>query len=304
MAIPDFQTIMLPLLQYASDGKEHTVFETIEHLSNAFNLTEDERKELLPSGTQARFANRVAWARSYFKQAGLVENTKRGCFRITSRGLSLLNSKPITINKKILEQYPEFVAFQNSKHDSSESNVPLVNESSVETPEEQLEKAYSVINESLSVDLLKQLASCDPSRFEEIVVDLLLSLGYGGSRREAGRVVGRTGDGGIDGVINEDKLGLDAVYIQAKRWANPVGVKEIRDFKGALDGHAATKGVFITTSSFNSGAIDEAKRSRNYRIVLIDGFKLAKLMIEHDVGVSATATYKIKKIDSDYFTEE
>lgn len=303
MAIPDFQTIMLPLLQYASDGNEHSVFETIEHLSNVFNLTEDEKQELLPSGTQARFANRVAWARSYFKQAGLVENTKRGYFKITSRGVNLLNAKPVTINKKTLEQYPEFVAFQNSKHESTES-ITTSNDALVETPEEQLEKAYSSINESLSVDLLKQLAICDPSRFEEIVVDVLLSLGYGGSRREAGRVVGRTGDGGIDGVINEDKLGLDAVYIQAKRWANPVGVKEIRDFKGALDGHAATKGVFITTSTFNSGAIEEAKRSRNYRIVLIDGFKLAKLMIENGVGVSATATYVVKKIDSDYFTQE
>lgn len=304
MAIPDFQSVMLPLLRFSADGKEHSVQEATDSLAVEFALTPEEKRELLPSGKQARFDNRVAWARSYFKQAGLVENTRRGFFRITQRGLELLKTKPEKIDKKTLGKYPEFLAFQNLRHEPTSESVSLFDEPEQQTPEESLEQAHASITQSLARELIEQLSKCQPSRFEAIVVDVLLALGYGGNRREAGRVVGRSGDGGIDGVINEDRLGLDAVYVQAKRWSGPVGVKEVRDFKGALDGHAASKGVLITTSSFNRGAIDEAEKSRNYRIVLIDGERLARLMIENNVGVSVAAAYEVKKIDSDYFADE
>ncbi|HAJ72617.1 MAG TPA: restriction endonuclease, partial [Methylophilaceae bacterium] len=246
MAIPDFQSVMLPLLRFASDKEEHSLQEAIEALSKEFKLSEEEKLELLPSGTQARFANRVAWARSYFKQALLVENTRRSFFKITQRGLDLLSKNPSYINKKTLEQYEEFLIFQNVKREV-DSDKPS-EEQEKQTPEESLEVAYKILSNGLAAELIQRIKDCTPVFFERLVVELLLAMGYGGSRVEAGRAIGQSGDGGIDGIIDEDKLGLDSIYIQAKRWEGSVGRPEIQKFVGALQGNRAHKGVFITTS--------------------------------------------------------
>jgi restriction system protein len=301
MAIPDFQSVMLPLLRFAADKNEHSLQEAIEALAKEFHLTEEEKMELLPSGTQARFSNRVAWARSYFKQALLVENTRRSFFKITQRGLDLLSKKPTYINKKTLEQYAEFLAFQNIKRDI-ESDKPS-EEQEKQTPEESLEVAYKILSDGLAAEIIQRIKDCTPVFFERLVVELLLAMGYGGSRVEAGRAIGQSGDGGIDGIIDEDKLGLDSIYIQAKRWEGTVGRPEIQKFVGALQGNRAHKGVFITTSDFTKDAQEYVKNISN-KVVLINGFVLAKLMIENDVGVSTVSTYKVKKIDSDYFVDE
>lgn len=303
MAIPDFQTIMLPLLVFSSDELEHSLQDAVDALAIKFELTAIERAELLPSGKQARFDNRVAWARSYFKQAGLVLNTRRGFFKISERGLSLLKTNPKKINIKFLEQFPEFVEFRNIRKDSNEILPTLADEPEKQTPEEQLENAYKVLSDDLAVEIIQLVKSCSPSFFERLVVELLLSMGYGGTRAGAGRAIGQSGDGGIDGIIDEDKLGLDSIYIQAKRWEGTVGSPEIQKFVGALQGNRAHKGVFITTSDFSKAAQEYVKTIQN-KVVLINGFSLARLMIENDVGVSTVSTYAVKKIDSDYFIDE
>jgi restriction system protein len=302
MAIPDFQSVMLPLLRFASDEKEHSLQEAIESLAIEFSLTDVERAELLPSGTQARFANRVAWARSYFKQALLVENTRRGFFTITKRGLDLLAQNLEKVNKKTLEQYPEFLDFQNIKHDVMDTENQ-VNDLEKQTPEESLDSAYKALSDGLAVEIIQRIKECSPLFFEKLVVELLLAMGYGGTRADAGRAIGQSGDGGIDGIIDEDKLGLDSIYIQAKRWQGTVGRPDIQKFVGALQGNRAHKGVFITTSEFSKDAQEYVKNINN-KVVLINGFSLARLMIENDVGVSTVSTYKVKKIDSDYFVDE
>ncbi len=302
MAIPDFQSVMLPLLKFSSDQAEHSLQDAVEFLADQFGLTLEERQELLPSGKQARFDNRVAWARSYFKQAGLVENTRRGFFKISQRGLELLKTNPEKINKKTLEQYPEFLEFQNVRREVQEVEV-LIDEPEKQTPEEQLENAYKTLFDGLASEIILLVKSCSPAFFERLVVELLLAMGYGGSRVEAGRAIGQSGDGGIDGIIDEDKLGLDSIYIQAKRWEGTVGRPEIQKFVGALQGNRAHKGVFITTSDFTKEAKDYVKNISN-KVVLINGLILAKLMIENNVGVSVAATYQVKKIDSDYFVDE
>ena len=303
MAIPDFQSIMLPLLKFASDGKEHSLLEAVENLAEAFSLSVEEKKELLPSGKQSRFDNRVAWSKSYFKQAGLVENTRRGFFKITQRGLDLLESQPAQINKRTLEQYPEFLAFQNLKHGPAETDNSISDDESQQTPEEQLENSFKLLTDSLASETLQRVKGCTPSFFEKLVVELLVKMGYGGTLADAARVIGRSGDEGIDGIINEDRLGLDAIYIQAKRWEAVIGRPEIQKFVGALQGQRAHKGVFITTSDFTREAQDYVKNITN-KVVLINGLTLARLMIENNVGVSVAATYEVKKIDSDYFSEE
>lgn len=302
MAIPDFQSVMLPLLKFSSDQAEHSLQDAVEFLAGQFELTIEERQELLPSGKQARFDNRVAWARSYFKQAGLVENTRRGFFKISQRGLELLKTNPEKINKKTLEQYPEFLEFQNVRREVQEVEV-LTEEPEKQTPEEQLENAYKTLTDGLASEIILLVKSCSPAFFERLVVELLLAMGYGGSRAEAGRAIGQSGDGGIDGIIDEDKLGLDSIYIQAKRWEGTVGRPEIQKFVGALQGNRAHKGVFITTSDFTKEAQEYVKNINN-KVVLINGFSLAKLMIENNVGVSIAAIYEVKKIDSDYFVDE
>lgn len=295
MTIPDFQAIMLPLLEYASDGKEY--------LADVFNLSDEERKSLLPSGQQTVFDNRVGWARTHLKKAVLLEYPKRGFFEITERGKDLLIQNPTKINIKFLNQFPEHIEFLNSKKDNDKSEPEII-EISETTPQESIEFGYQKIRKELELELLNRVKSCSPDFFERLVVDLLVKMGYGGSRRDAGRAIGKSGDGGIDGIIKEDKLGLDIVYIQAKRWDNTVvGRPEIQKFVGALHGQRARKGVFITTSRFSQEA-REYVSIIDSKIVLIDGQELAQLMIDNHVGVSTVSIYEIKKIDSDYFTDE
>jgi restriction system protein len=273
-------------------------------LAASFDLSQEERDELLPSGRQRTFENRVGWARTYLKNAWLLEYTKRGHFRITKRGEKVLADKPKKIDAKFLEQFPEFVAFRSRRREKKQSpEGPGVDET--KTPEERLEEAHQQLQDDLAEELLNTIVSeCSPAFFEQLVVELLLKMGYGGSRAEAGKAIGRSGDEGIDGVIREDRLGLDVVYIQAKRWKNPnpVGRKEIQSFAGALQGQRARKGIFITTSTFTRDAVDYVTKI-DVKIALIDGERLAQLMIEHDLGVSKVATYETKKIDMDYFAE-
>ena len=303
MTIPDFQAIMLPLLQYASDGKEHSLRDAITYLADVFNLSDDERKELLSSGQQAVFDNRVGWARTYLKKAGLFISPKRGFFQITDKGKEILSQNPSEINLKFLNQFPEFIEFKTTKKDNDKSEPEII-ETSETTPQESIEFGYQKIRKELELELLNRVKSCSPDFFERLVVDLLVKMGYGGSRRDAGRAIGKSGDGGIDGIIKEDKLGLDIVYVQAKRWDNTVvGRPEIQKFVGALHGQRARKGVFITTSRFSQEA-REYVSIIDSKIVLIDGQELAQLMIDHHVGVSTVSIYEIKKIDSDYFTDE
>ncbi|MBN1843809.1 MAG: restriction endonuclease [Deltaproteobacteria bacterium] len=296
MAIPDYQTIMLPVLKFASDGKDHAFRDAVDSLATEFRLSLEECNELLPSGNQPLFNNRVGWAATYLRKAGLIDSEKRGFFRITDRGKIVLSENPERIDVKLLEQFPEFVKFR--KKDPIKPPPP-----SVINPEELLGTAYQELKESLASDLLKNIGECSPSFFERLVVDLLIKMGYGGSRREAGQAMGQSGDGGIDGIIKEDKLGLDIIYIQAKRWNGTVGRPEIQKFAGALQGQRARKGIFITTSNFSKEALDYVKHIDS-KIILIDGERLSELMIDHNVGVSPVASYEVKKIDSDYFIEE
>ncbi|MBD2459204.1 restriction endonuclease [Nostoc sp. FACHB-87] len=304
MPIPDYQAIMLPLLKFTTDQKEHSLRETIEALVDHFQLTEEEQKELLPSGRQPTFDNRVGWARTYLKKAGLVESTKRGCFRITDRGIETINTNPVEINAKFLRQFPEFLEFQNYTQQSEEStsNGSGSEINTTRTPEEDVELAIQKLTKELASDLLQMIKNSPPAFFEKLVVDLLVKMGYGGTRKDAGQTVGRSGDGGIDGIINEDRLGLDVIYIQAKRWESSVGRPEIQKFAGALQGFRARKGVFITTSTFTNEAKDYVSRIDS-KIILIDGETLTQLMIENNVGVTPFAVYEVKKVDSDYFTD-
>jgi len=297
MVIPDYQTIMLPLLKTLEDNQEHSLRQVIDDLAVQFNLTPEEQSQLLPSGQQTIFHNRVGWARTYMKKAGLIESTKRGFFRITDRGLKILNQKPARIDVKFLRQFEgfnEFLAVKRGKTQDEETEI---------TPEEALANAYLEMRNELANDLLQQLKASTSRQFENIVVDLLVAMGYGGSRKEAAKVIGKSGDEGIDGVINEDRLGLDIIYVQAKKWESTVGSPEIQKFAGALQVQHAKKGVFITTSNFSKSAIDVASRVDN-KLILIDGETLVQYMIDHNIGVSPSVTYEIKKIDLDYFTEE
>lgn len=304
VAIPDYQAVMLPLLRYLADGREHKIGDVVEGLGEEFRLTGEEKQKLLGSGQQTVILNRAGWARTYLKKAGLIEYTRRGFFRITERGQSALASKPARIDVKFLEQFPEFVAFRELRHEKAgDSQQGSIVAPADATPEESLDAAYQRLRADLEVEVLEQVKAASPAFFERLVVDLLVRMGYGGSREDAGQAVGRSGDGGIDGIIKEDRLGLDAIYIQAKRWEATVGRPEIQKFAGALQGHRARKGVFITTSSFSNDAIEYVARIDS-KVILIDGDSLANYMIEHGVGVSTAQSYAIKKIDSDYFSEE
>jgi len=302
MTIPDYQTVMLPLLKFSADEQEHSLRDAIDTLADEFKLTEAERKELLPSGQQEVFNNRVGWARTYMKKAGLLETTRRGHFRITTRGLQVLDKKPPHIDVKFLEQFDRFQEFRVLRHTRSQ-NATIEVEEPETTPEEALETAYKRLRDNLASDLLQQIRSSSPALFEKVVVELLVKMGYGGSRKDAGRAIGKSGDEGIDGIIKEDRLGLDIIYIQAKRWENTVGRPEVQKFAGALQGQRARKGIMISTSSFSQEAHDYASRIES-KIVLIDGEQLAQLMIDHNLGVSPLAAYEVKKVDTDYFTEQ
>ena len=302
MAIPDYQTLMLPLLRRLADEKEHALRDVVASLADQYRLTPDERRELLPSGTQPTFNNRVAWAKTYLKKAGLIEQIRRGVIRISSRGLEVLRGAPPKIDVGFLERFPEFVTFRSLRRERVGEEPDEVEEDRQWTPEEALGVAYRRLREDLESELLDQVKATTPSFFERLVVNLLVAMGYGGSIADAGRAVGRGGDGGIDGIIKEDRLGLDVIYVQAKRLENTVGRPDIQKFAGALQGHRARKGVFITTSAFTKDAYEYASAIES-KIILIDGAELAKLMIDHNVGVSSVRTYEIKKIDSDYFIE-
>ena len=305
MPIPDFQSLMLPLLELAADGETRHRRQTYDTLAQRFNLTEDEKREVLPSGRQQRFVNRVHWARSYLTNAGLFESPKRGYFRITERGRDVLAGKPSAINVKFLEQFEEFKSFQQRRRQPSSlvGVTPSTNGNQENTPEETLQDAYLVLRKNLADELLKAVMESPPSFFEQLVVDLLLRMGYGGSRQEAGEAIGRSGDEGIDGIIKEDRLGLDIIYVQAKRWESVVGRPDVQKFAGALQGQRARKGVFITTSTYSREAMAFAANIET-KIILIDGAKLAELMIDHGVGVTTEETYEVKRIDSDYFPDD
>jgi restriction system protein len=294
---------MLPLLQTAGDKQEHSLAQARDALASAFGLTESERQERLPSGRQYRFSNRVAWAKVYLQQAGLLESSRRGHFSITERGREVLKKPPAKIDIKFLTQYPQFQAFRARQDTAPEDRAPAI-QTEDESPEEALEAAYQKMRAALAAEVLVRVKSNSPEFFERLVVELLVKMGYGGSRRDAGRAIGKSGDEGIDGIINEDRLGLDNIYIQAKRWndSHAVGRPEIQRFVGALQGKRAKKGVFITTGIFSADASGYVEHL-DPKVVLIDGAKLAELMIDFEVGVSAARTYHVKRMDSDYFDE-
>lgn len=306
---------MLPLLQLAADGVEHRSRDAVEELAARFDLNDEERAEMLPSGTAPLFDNRVGWARTYLKQAGLLESPKRGLFKITARGIDVLASNPPRITASFLDQFEEFRAFRTRRRENTSESVQQINEAaktcerqnqdllSDQTPEDMLASAYQHLRRNLESELIEQIKAASPAFFERLVIDLLVQMGYGGSRLDAGRAIGKSGDGGIDGIIKEDKLGLDVIYVQAKRWEGTVGRPEIQKFAGALQGQRASKGVFITTSAYSRDAIDYVGMI-NSKIILIDGEQLAGLMADHDVGVSTVGMYELKRLDNDYFEGE
>lgn len=304
--IPDYQSIMLPLLKLVSDKKEYKYRELIENLALKFKLTDEERKELLASGNQAILDNRVGWAKTYLKKAGLIDSPSRATFVITELGLQVLGKKPERIDAKYLRQFPAFLEFIHPDKNEVESEETVVSQDTLSrTPEENLDKAYQQLRKSLALELLNKVIDLSPAFFERLVIDLLVKMGYGGSIKDAGKAIGKSGDEGIDGTIKEDKLGLDIIYVQAKRWkpGNVVGRPEIHKFVGALAGQGAKKGIFITTSSFTKEAIDYTPKNET-KIVLIDGERLAQHMIDYNIGCSVQQIYELKRIDSDYFDEE
>ena len=303
MSIPDFQSIMLPLLKLSGDGKEHSIHELLDKLTVEFSLSTQEVNELLPSGKQTTFYNRVSWARTYLSKSGLLEMSRRSYYRITPRGITALKTNPSGVNMKYLEQYPEYVEFREKeghRRKTQGNNSEISIETETKTPEEILEDAYQEIRDNLAQELLTLVKKSLPAFFERLVVELLVNMGYGGSRQEAARAIGQTGDEGIDGIIDEDRLGLDSIYIQAKRWDNVIGRPEIQKFVGALMGKHARKGVFITTSSFSSEATTFVSNI-DFKVILIDGKRLAEFMIDYDVGVTPMTSYQLKRVDLDYF---
>jgi restriction system protein len=294
---------MLPLLQRLADGREHSNSEVLEALANQFHLSEDERKLLLPSGQDFVFRNRVAWARTHMKAAGLVDNPKRGIFVITSAGQEALRKTPDRIDLRVLQTYEAYRAFR-SKHKVTKDgqDTPSGTNGETNTPEEQIEEAYAILRDNLANQILDQLKASSPAFFEKVVVEVLVKMGYGGSRQDAGQAIGKSGDEGIDGIIKEDRLGLDIIYIQAKKWEDPVSRPEIQKFAGALQGKRARKGIFMTTSRFSDQAKDFVANIES-KIILIDGQQLARYLIDFGVGVTTDAVYELKRIDSDYFTE-
>jgi len=301
MSVPDFQSFFIPILRQTADGGAHSTAELRESIAADLNLTPEDISEKLPSGLQTVFANRIAWGTVYLTKAGALERLKRGVFRITERGRELLSLNLPKLTIRNLSKYPEFVAFHKGSQNGGDEDQETVPEKT-QTPEELLANSYKVIRDSLANDVLDAVKRASPTFFEELVIDLLVAMGYGGSVEDAGRAVGKSGDGGIDGIIKEDKLGLDVVYVQAKRWSNCVGRPVVQAFAGSLDGVRARKGVLITTSYFSQDALDYVQRIEK-RIVLIAGAQLADLMIDHDIGVNVFQTYKVKRLDSDYFEE-
>lgn len=310
MPIPDYQTLMLPVLKLAALG-EQRVPDVAEKLANEFGLNEEEREELLPSGRQRVLHNRVHWAKFYMSKAGLIDSPKRGAFTASEKGRQFLASSPDRLDTQVLQRIPEFAEFYNASNKSEKDGAVEdlaargIQGENVSTPEEEIERAYRSLNAVLRADLLDRIRDNSPAFFERLIVDLLVAMGYGGSHKNAAEQLGRSGDGGIDGVINEDRLGLDRIYVQAKRYAegNTVGRPEVQGFVGSLVGLGASKGVFVTTSSFTKGAT-EYVYNLPQRVILIDGNSLADLMIEHSVGTRSQQTIELRRLDEDFFTED
>ena len=296
---------MLPFLQFAGDGNIHSIRETLASLASHFRLSDDELTERIPSGLQTTFYNRVTWAQSYLRKALLIETTQRGYYQITERGQQLLHQNLVRIDMSVLAQFPEYLEFKAARR---KPKLMVVNETIPveidETPDALLDESFQTIREALADEILFTVKSCSPDFFEKLVVDLLVKMGYGGSLKDAtASLTRKTGDEGIDGIINEDRLGLDSIYVQAKRWEGSVSRPEIQKFAGALQGKRAKKGVFLTTSDFTKEA-KEFAGIIDSKLILINGRELAELMIDYNVGVSVEKVYEIKKIDSDYFVEE
>ena len=302
MPIPDFQSLMRPLLAQIEDGREHAYRDVVDALASDFKLTPEERKVMLPSGQALLFSNRVGWAKTHLRMAGLVESTARGVFKITERGKVVLSANRDRIDLRVLRNQP---GYEEAKSKKREPNGVVLSEEGreIRTPEEVIEESYQSIRDGLGSDLLQKLKLGSPVFFERLVVELLVRMGYGGTRKDAGQAIGRSGDEGVDGIIKEDRLGLDTIYIQAKRWEGTVSRPEIQKFAGALQGFRAKKGIFITTSSFTSEARDYASKIES-KIVLIDGERLWNLMLDYEIGVNTVATYTIQKVDNDYFSED
>jgi restriction system protein len=305
MPVPDFQSYMTPMLQLMSDKQERRITDISEILAHYFGLSIDDLNESIPSGKKSRHYDRVGWAATYLKQAELLSSTKRGWYQITPRGLEIARSQQ-PVNTEFLRQFKEFQDFQSRTRIASTNGEQVRTivdtPSAVHTPDEILEEGYQALRNTLALDLLDRVKGITPEAFEQLVIDLLLAMGYGGSRREATRRVGRSGDGGIDGIINEDRLGLDVIYLQAKRWQGSIAARDVRDFAGSLEERKAVKGVFITTSEFTRDAREFVSRIGK-RIVLIDGSELAQFMIDFGIGVVVREVYEIKKIDEEYFSE-
>ncbi len=302
MPIPDFQTIMRPLLAAHEDGKEHINRNLVSELADQFELTEDERREMLPSGGARLFDNRVGWAKTHISQAGLLESPRRAVSVISDRGRSVLQEYPDRVDLRVLGTFDDYKEFRNRRKTPEEQAEPEEDTPETQTPEESLENAYQKVRRQIEAELLTLVMDNPPEFLERVVVDLVVRMGYGGSRKDAGEALGRSGDEGIDGIIKEDPLGLDIIYLQAKRWEGTVGRPEIQKFAGALQGQRARKGIFITTSAFSSDALNYVSMIDS-KIILIDGVRLAKLMFDHGIGVSSASTYEVKRIDSDYFTD-
>ncbi len=310
MAIPDYQSLMLPVLRLASDGAEHRIADVVDSLAEQLKLSDSEREELLPSGKQPVFNNRVHWAKTYLAQAKLLVGTRRAFFKITDRGRAALAENISRIDAKYLRRFPEFNSFiaGDAKAElPAADSTPVIDDKAISqgTPDELLRATIKEVENALAAELIPRICAASPAFFERLVVDLLLKMGYGGSRAEAGRALGKTGDGGIDGVIDQDQLGLDRIYIQAKKYDpdNAVSEPDIRNFCGSLGANKAAKGVFVTTSYFTKPAEDFAER-HPYKVVLIDGDLLARLMIHHSVGVRIVDTMHYKKIDDEFFPDE
>ncbi|MEZ2329997.1 restriction endonuclease [Mesorhizobium sp. RCC_202] len=306
MSIPDYQALMLPVLRLAAAG-ERRVPEAADAVANQLGLTDTERDELLPSGRQRVLHNRIHWAKFYMSKAGLIDSPARGRFVASETGRALLHTNPTSIDVETLKRYPDFVRFYNASSEGSSAETPATGAAAeaTSTPEEQIDAAHAVLHAALKAELLQRILALSPAFFERAIVDLLVAMGYGGSHEDAAQRLGRSGDGGIDGVIDEDRLGLDRIYVQAKRYAPHVGVgrPEIQGFVGSLVGLGASKGVFVTTSSFSSPAADFV-RHLPQRIVLIDGNRLAELMIEHEVGVRISRSVEVKRVDEDFFVDD
>lgn len=301
MPIPDYQTLMLPLLELTGQHASIQMNQAVQLLSKEFKLTDSDCRQKLPSGKQTIIQNRVGWARTYLKKAGLLDSPERGYIVITDLGKNVLSENTARIDVQFLRQFPEFLNFYENHKSNMVSNE--IQNDNPKTPEEILEDSFIQLKNNVLIELLNKIKSCSPVFFENLVVNTIVKMGYGGSLQEAGRAIGKSGDEGIDGIINEDKLGLDVIYLQAKKWEGTVGRPEIQKFAGALQGKRAKKGIFITTSEFSSEA-REYVRNVDAKIILINGRQFAEIMWEYNIGINNSAVYDIKKLDMDYFSED